>query len=272
MKFEKWLIKLGLKSGMHVLVHSSFRAVRNAFNIISPEKIIQNLQKVLTSDGSLIMPTFTYCFRRTKGDYEIFDSQKSPSKVGALTEVFRQSDAVIRTSSPTHSFALWGKITHEIDHTNTPISPLGKDSVLEWLADKSNSYVFLPGVDFRSLTFGHYLENILPLPWVEKNPWEYMHVESVGVSVNGEQKLIQLPGCSKSFINLENYLLENKIISAFTYKDLSGYLIRSDLLIEHGLAYFKNFPLNVLCPAGTCAACDTRHAWYLKTLTKEIRR
>ena len=255
---------------MHVLVHSSFRALRTTFNAESPQLIIADLQSLLTKNGSLIMPAFTYCYKRKTGEFEIFNPLKSKSKVGALTESFRQSDKVVRTASATHSFSLWGKITNEISAENAPQSPLGTGSVLDWLAENKDTFVLLLGVDFHSLSFGHYLENIIPLPWVEKNPWEYMDVEPTGVSINGEQKLIQIPGCSKSFINLEKFFLENKIISPVKYKNLRGYFIKTDLLTDHGIQYFKTFPLNVLCSVGTCKACDIRHGWYLEKLTSDI--
>ncbi|MCB9057452.1 MAG: AAC(3) family N-acetyltransferase [Calditrichae bacterium] len=271
MTFKNWCVKTGIQPGIHLIVHSSFRAIRQAFNNPSPQEIIDDFKELLTGNGSLVMPAFTYCFRKKSGPFDSFDPYNSVSKVGALTEVFRHSQDVIRTASATHSFALWGNICTEIKSDNAPFSPLGKESVMQWLAEKEDSYILLLGVDFRSLSFGHYIENSIPLPWIEKNPWTYMDVESIGASKSGFQEISQVPGCSKSFINLEKYLLNNNIVQMRKYKNLQAFFIKTDLLLDHGKNYFSTFPLNALCPVGTCAACNTRHAWYAEQIKKELQ-
>ncbi|WP_337866630.1 AAC(3) family N-acetyltransferase [Ignavibacterium sp.] len=119
--------------------------------------MINDLKNIITNNGSIIFPVFTYCFTKSTGDYEIFHPAKSISKVGILSETFRLSSEVIRTSSTTHSFALWGKITNEIYTTNSPESPLGKGSVLDWLTKNLNLYVLMLGTNFSSLSYVHYL-------------------------------------------------------------------------------------------------------------------
>lgn len=256
---EKLLMHIGVSNCEHIVVHSSYKKIRAAFYDISINKFIESLQAIITSEGSLIMPAFTYCFKRTNGSHEIFDRLSSPSKTGAVSEVFRTMPGVVRTSSPTHSFSLWGKAAEEIGYTNSPESPLGRGSVLEWLEKKENSYVLLAGTNFSSLSFGHYLEVTTPVPWADYSPWNYMEVERKGVSTEGEQDLIQIPGCAKSFVSFEHLLIYENKISGIIINGINFYLIPVKILVNYGLEYFKNNYGSLLCPLGSCKACDSRH-------------
>lgn len=261
--FLEYLYQLNLSQSINIIVHSSFKKIRSAFPQLAPVDIINDLKDIINSSGSIIFPTFTYCFKKSSGDYEIFDRSNSKSKVGLLSETFRLSDGVIRTSSPTHSFALWGKIKNEIDEANSPESPLGKGSVLDWLTYQPNSFVLMLGTDFTSLTYGHYLEIEAKVPWYDYSPWEYMNVLPIGVSVTGEQKLKEVPGCAKGFIKFEEHLLENDLIKKFEFNELRSYLISIKLLYEEGMKYFSENYRELLCPAGTCPACDSRRKKFL---------
>lgn len=263
MKFKDCLTSLNLSSRQNIIVHSSFSKIKNAFPDITPEESISALKDIVTEVGSIIFPAFTYCFKKSSGEYDIFDSLNSKSKVGLLSERFRMSDGVIRTSSPTHSFALWGKIKNEIDETNSPESPLGKESVMDWLNTHANSYVLMLGTDFSSLTLGHYLEFVTKVPWYNYSPWDYMNVLPIGVSTNGEQKLKEIPGCAKGFLNFEKYLLDKNKIQKHIYRDLTTYFISIKLLYDEGLVYFSNYYEDLLCRRNTCPACDSRRKKFL---------
>jgi aminoglycoside N3'-acetyltransferase len=256
---KKYLTALGLKKDQNLIVHSSFNKIRSAFPGISIDEFIRSLQDIITPDGSLIMPAFTYCFKRKTGDYEIFDRLISSSKVGAVSEVFRRMPDVTRTSSPTHSFSVWGKAAETITSENSPESPLGNDSVLDWLAKTPNSYILLAGVDFSSMSFGHYLEIKAPVPWVDFSPWNYLNVEPVGVSISGEQNLKEIPGCAKSFINFERFLNEKRLITPKYVKDIKFYFLSVESILNNGVNYYLSNYQDLLCPLGTCKTCDSRH-------------
>jgi aminoglycoside 3-N-acetyltransferase len=261
--FQEYLLNIGLIPEQNIIIHSSFKRINSAFPEIKPNEVINILKEIVTNSGSIIFPTFTYCFKRSTGDYEIFDRNNSKSKVGLLSETFRSSESVIRTSSPTHSFGLWGKVLKDIDDNNSPESPLGKGSVLEWLTNKSNSSVLMLGTDFSSLTYIHYLEIEARVPWYNFSPWDYMNVLPIGISINGDQKLKEIPGCAKSFVNFESYLLEKKLIRKYEYQGLSSYFIRVKLLYDEGVKFFSKHYDKTLCPKNTCPACDSRRRKFL---------
>ena len=91
----------------------------------------------------------------------------------------------------------------------------------------------------------------------------YLNVLPIGVSVNGEQKLKEIPGCAKSFVNFESYILQKKLIKEYEYEGLSAYFINVKLLYDEGMKYFAKQFNKLLCPENTCQACDTRRRKYL---------
>lgn len=267
---KKFFTGMGIKEKDHVLLHSSFRKIKNIFNETSIENFITNLQEIITPEGSLILPAFTYCFKKRNIEYEIFDRCSSPAKTGAVSDVFRSMPGVIRTSSPTHSFALWGCAAQKISYKNSPVSPLGKESVLEWLAQTENSWVLMAGVNFSSFSFGHYLEIIADVPWKGFSPWEYLSVEPVGVSTEGEIALKEIPGCAKSFVHFEDYLLSENIIEKVIINNSVFYYFPVKQMIEYGKEYFTNNRDNLLCPKGVCKPCDARHQFLEKFNNEKI--
>ena len=270
MELKSFFIELGIKQGDNVLVHSSYRNIKKAFPGVSIESFIKNLQELITPEGSLVFPAFTYCFKKTNTEYEIFDMSFSPAKTGAAADVFRTMPEVIRTSSPTHSFSLWGKINEFISYTNSPQSPLGKGSVLDWFAENDNSYILMAGVDFSSFSFGHYLEIIADVPWRDFSPWDYLSVQPTGISVEGEIDLKEIPGCAKSFIRFENFLITNNIIEDRNKEDIKFSFIPVKTIITHGINFFRDNHDILLCPKGTCKACDARHEFIERKINEKI--
>lgn len=260
---EKWFEEIGIHEECHIIVHASLRKIRLAFPQTTPEVFIEKLKKTVSANGSIIFPTFTYCFKKQLQLDEFYHSQKSPSKVGALSEIFRKSSGVIRTSSPTHSFAVWGKISSDYNYLQSPESPLGKFSILGWLANSKNSYVLMLGVRFDTLSMGHYIEVKSLVPWKDYFAWEFMGIQPIGVSINGEQTLVEVPGCSKSFISFEEYLKIKSLLPVFNYKELTTYCIPIELLMKEGLIYFSRNAIKLLCQRGTCLACDSRRKAYI---------
>jgi aminoglycoside 3-N-acetyltransferase len=53
----KDLEKLGLRAGMHVIVHSSYKSLGHVIG--GPAAVILALEKVVTESGTILMPTFT---------------------------------------------------------------------------------------------------------------------------------------------------------------------------------------------------------------------
>jgi len=156
-EIKKALWEAGVKPGETVFVHSFL----GAFGLLNCtiESIISTFQENLTSSGTLIMPTFNYDFCKSG----IYDHFNSPSQVGQLTELFRLSDGVKRSLHPVYSFALWGSKQEPFLKT-TSSSGFGSDSFFSKIND-SNTLILMMGVDFNTLTFIHYIEEHLKVPY-----------------------------------------------------------------------------------------------------------
>ena len=248
----------GLGAGSHLMVHSSFRALRNALPGLTMGMVIGGLQDLVGRDGSLLFPTFTYCFHKRSGRFDRFHPATTPAKTGAIAEAFRTSPGVIRTAAPTHSFALWGGAARAIGPDNAPESPLGAGSPLDWLAGQDRAVITLVGVDFTALSFVHYLETLAPVPWADRWCWDHLEVDPVGVNATGEQPLREGPGCSRAFNALRDALRERGAIGP---KDLNGmtvWVLPVTVLMSVVLDIVRRSPEILLCPTGSCAACDSR--------------
>lgn len=267
-QFFDYLTESGVQPGMHIVVHSSFRNIRKAFPEIRIEDVIRALCEVTGEQGSVIMPAFSYCFRKTDGVTGTFDRNNTPAQVGAIAEQFRIWPGTERTSSPTHSFTLWGSVKSRISPQNNPASPLGQGSVLDWLHEQEDGAVVMLGTRFDSLSFGHFIEISTPVPWADFSPWKHLNIEPVGTSIDGDVFLKELPGCSKSFINFENWLVRNSYLKKKGIRELETCVLPVRQLFEWGVRYFSQYPDTLLCPQGSCPACDERWVHYLQELKR----
>ncbi len=145
--------RLGLKAGDIVLVHSSYKSLGSVQG--GPQTVIDALLEVLTPDGTLIMPTFNFNFN--KG--EPWDVLKTPSHMGAITELARTNPASRRVFHPFYSFAILGKLKDELTHTRYKDS-YGKDSIFMQLR-KRDAKIMIIGLSYtHSMTFFHHIEQM----------------------------------------------------------------------------------------------------------------
>lgn len=103
------LINCGIKSGDHVMVHSSLSKIGPVNG--GAETIVEALKDVIGKEGIILMPTSPVDLLQ----YEyvekspVLDVRNTPSKMGKITEVFRISSGVKRSLHPTEPIAAWGK-------------------------------------------------------------------------------------------------------------------------------------------------------------------
>ena len=115
--------------------------------------ICELLIKWMGSNGTLVMPTFT--FRQS----DVWDQDKTPSEMGVLTEYFRKLPEVQRTIHPLHSVAVFGKyadyFTSDVESSSFgPKSPFSKLVELE-------SINVSVGTEFEGgATYLHYFEEL----------------------------------------------------------------------------------------------------------------
>jgi len=151
----------GVSEGDFVMVHSAldrFGAFKG-----TPTDVIDVLKRAVGQAGAIMMPTIP--FTRTAVEYvsagAMFDVQRTPSRVGLLTELFRRSGGVLRSLHPTHPVAVWGRDAAELveGHAGAE-TPCGPGTPYAKLLDHDGKIAFL-GVPIDVLTFFHTIEALL---------------------------------------------------------------------------------------------------------------
>ena len=84
------------------------------------DTVIGALLDALGPDGTLCMPTLTFSWVGRPP----YDPRTSPSRVGAITEAFRQRPGVLRSGHPTHSVTAFGPKAQEIVAHHPPDQPV----------------------------------------------------------------------------------------------------------------------------------------------------
>jgi len=208
--FVNALRDVGINNGDAVFVHSRVSAFGKllAFdkNFLL-QSLTNSIKDAVGSDGTIIMPTFSYSFDRN----EAFDVNNTQSTVGTLTEFFRKHPGVIRTVHPNHSVAIWGRNKYTL--SNIGKDTFDENSIFGKLYKLNGKIVFL-GAPFQSCTFIHYIEQM------HKVPYRYMKKFSGKIIIDGKEQNEEITFYSKygvffsSFSDFEKHLLEKGIMKS----------------------------------------------------------
>jgi aminoglycoside 3-N-acetyltransferase len=148
-----------------MLVHSGLWGALRVAGDSAAAKVDTVLEalRAAVSEGTLILPTFTYSFCRG----ERFDVAETPSTVGAVTERFRRLPGVRRTTDPLFSTAVLGGLPAEWEarlYSVHDTDAFGEQSVFSYLRSVNAKMVFF-GVGFEYATFVHHVEQRLGVPY-----------------------------------------------------------------------------------------------------------
>ncbi len=169
---KKDLTALGVKPGMVLLVHSSLSSL--GWVCGKSVAVIEALEFILTSDGTLVMPTHSgelsepsywenppvpeAWWQTIRDTMPAFQSDLTPTRqMGLIPETFRKQNGVLRSYHPQVSFAAWGKYAKEITEHHGLEYSLGEHSPLARLYDL-HGYVLLLGVGHGNNTSLHLAE------------------------------------------------------------------------------------------------------------------
>lgn len=169
---QSGLARLGLKKGDVVLVHSDLRSLAPARELVKlpncgADLIIDAFLETVGRDGLVIFPTFTKTFDLGEPVYTglVFHPLKTPSRVGSITNIFRQRPGAVRGTHPTHSVAAIGSRADEFcrepedSTTFDRRGPWGR--MYDW-----NGKICWFGTDNRTNTTVHVVEDWMDLPYM----------------------------------------------------------------------------------------------------------
>jgi len=149
---------LGVRAGETLLVHSSLSALGWVNG--GAVAVIQALQDVLTSAGTLVMPTFTLNLTDPSGwrhppvpeewqatirdTMPAFDPARTPTRhMGRIPELFRTWPDVLRSDHPHSSFAAWGQYARQVTAGHQLAFSLGEGSPLARMYDLDGRVLLL---------------------------------------------------------------------------------------------------------------------------------
>jgi aminoglycoside 3-N-acetyltransferase len=227
---------IGLRSGDRVVVHSSLRAVG-----LDADELIDELLAAVGPDGLVVMPAFTYDNETFAGD--------TPSRAGALTEVFRRRPEAVRSAHPTYSVVAIGRGADDLVEGHERVGATAVDSPLDRLA-AAGGHVLLLGVGHTSNTTGHVGEFHAGAPYLEI-PFD------PAWPTHGYDRF---PGCSRAFGALERPLRERAAIRDGKVGNALAQLVHGSAVIDVTIELLSADPAALLCTDPACYRCSRARA------------
>jgi aminoglycoside 3-N-acetyltransferase len=164
----KALKQVGLVKGDNIFIHSNigfFGKLEGCTDKDSYCKVFkESILDVIGSEGTLIVPTFSYSFC----NQQIFDKSKTESKMGIFAEYIRNDPNSLRSDDANFSVAAIGKNAKKFTE-NMPMHTFGEDSFWERFL-KSDGKICNFNLDSAS-TFIHYVERLLKVPYRFDKPF-----------------------------------------------------------------------------------------------------
>lgn len=183
------LKNLGIKKGDALMVHSSF-SFFNGFQG-KPQDVIKAFQECIGEKGTLLMVSMSY--DGSTQEYlkatDKFDSKKTMSKMGFLTEVYRRNKKVLRSQSPSHPVLVSGPLAEWFvsDHEKCLYS-CGQGTPFSKLLERKGKVLFFD-VPFNTFTFIHHIEHLLE-KWLPFNLYDDEILEMLVVDNDGCEKKV----------------------------------------------------------------------------------
>jgi len=219
-----------LKPGDIVMVHSSLSSIGNVTG--GPEAVCRSFQKVLTGNGTLLMPSYHQpepILKMIKNG-TIIDLRTGKSNMGKITETFRTLPGVKRSSHPFSSVCAWGRYSDEMTggHSRSPYI-CGPASPFFELIERSGKYMGI-GIDIRVIALYHVLEdnwNGFPIKVHCPEPFKFRYIDACGEIIDRELIVLD-PNVSRTRIDQE-------VAGAWIRRWLTNYMRSQGVLHEFKL-------------------------------------
>jgi len=240
-EFEELLDRLGIVTGATVFLHSSMSRITRRVPSMSPLKLIGTLQNAVGQGGTLALPTFPFLGKQFPylQKNPRFDSRRTPSQVGLVTEVFRRLPGVTRSLHPTHPVAAWGRHATELTSSHHLGTTFGPTSPFYKLQEFGGRVIGI-GTRLESYTILHVADD---LPIRAKQVFAEPHQTVIthdGSDIYYDVRPLR-PDASRNIGRVERELLRRGVLTYITVAGLrcstadAGQFIRSSTqLVEEG--------------------------------------
>jgi len=225
------------------------------------KKILNIVEKIVTPDRTLILPSFSsdIFLKNLK-----FDLKKSfDNKNGVIPREALNRKYYYRTPQPLHSYLVFGKKINEIKKLGLKTS-WGKTSILEWIA-KKNSRICVLGIPWnKGCSYLHKFEEQFQVPWRYFKKFSgkiYNNRKYIGncyenkysspskitlkydykplIELMGKKKIF-LQGSSKIFLESAKTRDIDKIANDFFMSSSKWKIIKNKPQIQNWIKKFKN--------------------------------
>ncbi|MBN1765450.1 MAG: AAC(3) family N-acetyltransferase [Sedimentisphaerales bacterium] len=260
-QLEKDLQSTGIRKDGVLLVHSSLRSL--GYLPHRAKGVIDNLQKILGPDGTLLLPALSY--ESVTRDKPYFNVKTTPSCVGALSEYFRSKKGTIRSIHPTHSVCGAGRLAesmlsgHEKDNT-----PCGPNSPFYQLKECKGQILFI-GCGLKPNTSMHGVEELVNPPYLWSEDIEYIITHADGRQTTMTVKSHNFSGYHQRYDRLANVLDDNALKKGKVL-DADCYLVEAGSMWEQAYAVMKEDPLYFVEPYPEFSLKGVNHMSSLETV------
>jgi len=225
-----------------------------------PTDIIRTLIEAVGADGTLVMPTFTYCYAGIT-DVQPYNPQTTPSHfMGILSETLRSYPGALRSGSPTYSVAAFGKHARLLTDGKENVGGLGRGSSFED-AYRLGARILLIGVGNNRNSMIHYAECASGLPICDI-PYREFWGRTALVERDGKAVEVPLdpdfPGCSASFGLVDEYLVEKGLMTLGRVCSAMCLVMNAREIVDAIAARLLAKPDWLFCDTLTCEPCHLR--------------
>jgi aminoglycoside 3-N-acetyltransferase len=226
---------------MKILVHSSL----SSFGFVrgGAQTLIQSLMEIITYDGLIMMPTFTY-------GKEPFDLFSTPAQTGSIPEFFRKMKNVKRSIHPTHSFCAWGKSADSILADHNVSEPFKSGTPLHKFSQQQG-YVLLIGVTHIANSLIHVAQELAEVPYLDRP-------KVVKIIDNGQLKdmVARRAGCSLGFDKISPFLDEEDLVQKYKVGQSNIMFMKAKDVLKKATEVLKKDPYILSCDNPDCFACN----------------
>ncbi|ARR01715.1 aminoglycoside N3'-acetyltransferase [Campylobacter vicugnae] len=143
-------------------------------------ELISGLQNLVGDSGTLMFPIYSWDFNKGKS----FDIRYTVGGTGALSNwILKNRPDFIRTAHPIYSFMVWGKDANMLASMNN-IDCFGQFSPFGYMYKCDAKMIFFNVPIRRGVTFTHYVEESLQVPYRYFKPFSAKYIDSNGIESN----------------------------------------------------------------------------------------